>query len=340
MAKLFRFAIEKPSFEIQPRFPMGCPGSKISLDVETFVAAITGRPTAADTAAFVAAITGQPCRGFAETTPSAGQILGEANFNPSEPRDEKGRWTCGPAWTGGMSRLTSRKIDKDTLCTRIKRGPSNQFFQKQTWSYGTGEARQDVAFRVVKPGTVVVYLTHWEPPYKRHDSGSRGVPIIGNPADGPAAGRVGYLSCWGNDYNDGPSKIKNFPDKLNGLIGDAQHIPKDDVSLGKKYGKDVSGGAVNNGMGLGAGTFRDLMTKAWDAAVDQGKEMASARIPMPNKNSIGSLYYPEGVNVIFVSDNKEANERHPDFRNRGVHCNRDGTATPIRVHDWDSGYHD
>ncbi len=57
---------------------------------------------------------------------------------------------------------------------------------------------------------------------------------------------------------------------------------------------------------------------------------------MPNKDSIGPHYCPNGVNVIFVSDDKQANERHPDFCNRGVHCNPDGTTTPFHVKGWET----
>ncbi len=64
--------------------------------------------------------------------------------------------------------------------------------------------------------------------------------------------------------------------------------------------------------------------------------MARSRIPMPNRDSIGPLCCPDGTNVIFVSDDDGANKRYPDFCNRGVHCNPDGTTTPFKVKGWNT----
>jgi hypothetical protein len=60
---------------------------------DEFLAAIRGEHNPASTAAFTAAILDQ--RDPAGAAAFAARILGEHNFNPDEPRDEKGRWTTG-----------------------------------------------------------------------------------------------------------------------------------------------------------------------------------------------------------------------------------------------------
>jgi hypothetical protein len=161
-------------------------------------------------------------------------------------------------------------------------------------------------------------------------------PIVGNPSDGPAAGRVGYLSCWGNTFNSGPSRIGGFPDKLDGLIGDGA-FSRGDVDLVRQYHLPPSSllrEKENGHYGHGVDGFKKLLNAARDAAVAQGKEMARARVPMPNKGSIGPHACPDGVDVIFVSDDKGAIKRYPDFCNQGVHCNPDGRITSFRVNNW------
>jgi hypothetical protein len=58
-----------------------------------FVAAILGQEESADREAFVAKILGKKEPGSAGAFSSA--ILREYNFDPNEPRDERGRWTTG-----------------------------------------------------------------------------------------------------------------------------------------------------------------------------------------------------------------------------------------------------
>ncbi len=238
--------------------------SRGNLSLDSFLEAVIGKPSPASTAAFVAVIRGE--RDLDREPELLAEILGEANFDPDEPRDEKGRWTTGgTSWSDGLAELTGRigdddKISRGSRRTSVKRGPSNEFFPQQTWTYGEGKNAKHVEFRVVKRDTVVVYLTHWKPP-KPQQMGGKYAPMVGDPGDGPAAGRVGYLSCWGNDYNKGPSTIKGFPEKMNGLIGDGKILGAD-RQLGEKYGKDTSDEAANNHYKLGEQQFRRLLTDA------------------------------------------------------------------------------
>ena len=72
--------------------------SYASPGLDTFLAAILDKTNPADTAAFTAAILDE-CNP-ADTAAFAARLLGEHNFNPNEPRDEKGRWTTGGSYNG------------------------------------------------------------------------------------------------------------------------------------------------------------------------------------------------------------------------------------------------
>ncbi len=73
--------------------------SELSPELEAFLEAVTGRPSRARTEAFLAAIRGEGYPAGDASFAAAG--LSEQNFNPDEPRDERGRWTTGGAGPSG-----------------------------------------------------------------------------------------------------------------------------------------------------------------------------------------------------------------------------------------------
>jgi hypothetical protein len=82
-----------------PDDPRSAPqSSRVSPETEAFLARVTGAPSRLDTAAFVAAITGQDAPARADTPGRT--LFGEHNFNPNEPRDDRGRWTTGMGVAG------------------------------------------------------------------------------------------------------------------------------------------------------------------------------------------------------------------------------------------------
>jgi hypothetical protein len=87
-----------------------CKNSLASLD--GFVAATLGQSSPASAAAFAA------------------QILGEHNFNPNEPRDEKGRWTTGGSSsstadeTGRLGKMEQK--DVDAMVEKLGKSPEGK----------------------------------------------------------------------------------------------------------------------------------------------------------------------------------------------------------------------
>jgi hypothetical protein len=302
------------------------PAVPASPETEAFVARIYGRPAPMDTAAFVAAITGED--NAAQTHASEAASLGEAHFNPDEPRDERGRWTTdGPGWSPELAARTGwagRQSVPDGRCTGIERGKSNEFFEQQTWHFGEGSNERKVELRVVKKGTVVVYLTHWRSPDQR----GRERAIVGNPKDGPGAGRCAYLSCWGSEYNKDPKTgIPGFPE-LHGMLGYGE-MTRAQERIGREYGLDVSRDSINAGKGPSRAAFDGVMDQAWKAATDLGKQMSLANEPGKPTDTHAWRSCPSGVDVILVGGVPGVGNRY----NKGVHFNSDGVPSPIKEKD-------
>jgi hypothetical protein len=71
--------------------------------LDAFLAAILDQPNPSSVDAFVAEILGENNPGTAAAF--AADILREHNFNPDEPRDERGRWTTGGSHADGLNAI-------------------------------------------------------------------------------------------------------------------------------------------------------------------------------------------------------------------------------------------
>lgn len=80
--------------------------------LDGFLAAVLGRPNPTETAAFTRVVLGQgdptSAAAFAAT------VLREYNFDPNQPRDERGRWTSGGGSADGGTASRTGKIAKAT----------------------------------------------------------------------------------------------------------------------------------------------------------------------------------------------------------------------------------
>jgi hypothetical protein len=79
---------------------------------ERFLEIVLGKPSRASVAAFVAVLRGE--RSLDNDPTVVAEIFGEANFNPNEPRDDRGRWTTGSYDDGSTSVDDPMGADDDT----------------------------------------------------------------------------------------------------------------------------------------------------------------------------------------------------------------------------------
>jgi hypothetical protein len=325
-------------------------GAPSRLDTATFVAAITGQdaPARADTPGgtlfsehnfnpneprdehgrwTTGSFDDSPASAAEPGHPRHGEGPSGMGIAAGGGHSSAGNGSAGPAWSPELAARTgwvNPKSVPDGRCTGIDRGRSNKYFEQQTWHFGEGDNERKVELRVVKKGTVVVYLTHWRSPDQR----AREKAIVGNPNDGAGAGRCVYLSCWGNEYNkDLKTGIPGFPD-LHGMLGYGD-MTRAQERVGREYGLDVSMDSINGGKGPSKAAFDGVMDKAWKASTDLGKQMSLANEAGKPTDTHAWRCCPNGVDVILVGGVPGVGDRY----NKGVHFNSDGVPSPIKEKD-------
>jgi cell pole-organizing protein PopZ len=85
--------LDRPNPASTAEFVAEILGENDRASAAAFAAAILDKPNPAGVAEFVAEILGEKAPSSAAD--SAAASLREYNFNPDEPRDERGRWTTG-----------------------------------------------------------------------------------------------------------------------------------------------------------------------------------------------------------------------------------------------------
>lgn len=124
---------------------MANPESDLSPECERFIEVVLGKPRRARVAAFVAVLRGERS---VDTDPTViAEILGEANFNPSEPRDELGRWTAGGYDDRSTSATDPMGLDDDTALrnTGDEGGPTSATDRIGPWFPGQQRAKDSTA---------------------------------------------------------------------------------------------------------------------------------------------------------------------------------------------------